>query len=282
MKKVGVVGSGNMGRGIAQTAAQFGYLAMLYDVDAGQLERAREGIGKSLERRVSKGKTSPQEKKEIEERIQYTAEIGLLSDCDVVIEAVVEKVDVKQQVFHQLEALVGKDCLLATNTSSLSLKEIGQGMNDASRLVGIHFFNPVPAMKLVEIVRTAVVREDIVAKARTFAESIGKTTILANDTPGFVVNYLQYPFRLNAIRMVERGMATPEDIDTAAKLALGHPMGPLELQDMVGLDVTYYATSSIYEKTGDVAMRPPELLKQMVEEGRLGRKTGEGFYRYKE
>ena len=280
MDKIGVVGSGVMGRGIAQTAAQFGFDTVLYDIEASQLEGARSGIEKALQKRVDKGKMSPEEKAGVEGRIRYAAELEPLCDCSVVIEAVVEKLAVKQQVFRQLEAAVSADCILATNTSSLSLSEIAHEMADPARLVGIHFFNPVPAMKLVEIVRTPFVREDIVAAARKFAEALGKTTILAKDTPGFVVNYLQYPFRLNAMRMVEKGIATPEDIDTAAKLALGHPLGPLELQHMVGLAVTYYATASIYERTGDPAMCPPDILKRMVAEGKLGRKTGEGFYRY--
>ena len=280
MKIVGVVGSGNMGRGIAQCSAQFGYSAVLFDISQEQLDRAQAGISGSLQKRVDKAKMTAEQKAEIEGRITYSNQMEALDKCDVIVEAVVEKVEVKQSVFTQLEKLVSADCILATNTSSLSLTEIAQGMADPSRLVGIHFFNPVPAMKLVEIVRTELVREEIVAEAKAFAEALGKVTIMAKDTPGFVVNYLQYPFRLNAMRMVEKGLATPEDIDTAAKLALGHPMGPLELQDMVGLDVPYYATSSIYEKTQDPAMQPPEILRKMVEEGKLGRKTGCGFYNY--
>lgn len=280
MKTVGVVGSGNMGRGIAQTSAQFGYSVILYDIAQEQLDRAQAGIDAALQKRVDKGKMTIEEKEAIKARICYSSHIDALAGCDVIVEAVVEKVEVKQQVFLQLEKLVSTECILATNTSSLSLTEIAQGMQDPARLVGIHFFNPVPAMKLVEIVRTELVRDEVVQAAKQFAESLGKTTIMAKDTPGFIVNYLQYPFRLNAMRMVEKGLATPEDIDTAAKLALGHPMGPLELQDMVGLDVTYYATSSIYEKTGDPAMQPPEILRKMVEEGKLGRKTGSGFYDY--
>lgn len=280
MKTVGVVGSGNMGRGIAQCSAQFGFDAVLYDIEPKQLERARAGIAVSLQKRVDKAKMTAEEKSAIESRITCSSRMEALAGCDVVVEAVVEKAEVKQSVFTQLEQLVSDRCILATNTSSLSLTEIARGMADPSRLVGIHFFNPVPAMKLVEIVRTELVRPEIVEQAKAFAEALGKTTILARDTPGFVVNYLQYPFRLNAMRMVEKGLATPEDIDTAAKLALGHPMGPLELQDMVGLDVTYYATSSIYEKTGDPAMQPPKILRRMVEEGKLGRKTGCGFYCY--
>ncbi|HRV29691.1 MAG TPA: 3-hydroxyacyl-CoA dehydrogenase NAD-binding domain-containing protein, partial [Spirochaetia bacterium] len=199
---------------------------------------------------------------------------------EIIIEAIIEKVELKQSVFSDIEKIVSKDTLLATNTSSLSIIEIAQGLKDPSRLIGIHFFNPAPVMKLVEIVRSLVVREDVVKRAKQFAASLDKEVILSKDTPGFVVNYLQYPFRLNAIRMLEQGMATKEDIDKAAKLGLGHPMGPFELQDLVGLDVTYNAVKAIYEETKDPAMAPPVLLKRMVEAGLLGRKTGKGFYEY--
>ena len=282
MKKLGVVGSGNMGSGIGQTGAQNGYDVILYDVVEDQLEKARKSVEASLRKRVDKGKMAQEEMDRTLGAIRFTSDISKLADRDVVVEAVVEKVEIKQKVFTQLEDLVSAECLLGTNTSSLSLEEIASGMNDPTRLVGIHFFNPVPAMKLVEIVHTKMVRPEVLKQAKAFAESLGKVTIQAPDSPGFVVNYLQYPFRLNAMRMVEKGIATPEDIDTAAKLGLGHPMGPLELQDLVGLDVTYYATSSIYEKTHDPAMKPPEILRRMVEEGKLGRKTGQGFYSYPE
>ncbi|MDQ7096519.1 3-hydroxyacyl-CoA dehydrogenase family protein [Desulfosporosinus sp. PR] len=282
MKKLGVVGSGSMGNGIGQTAALNGYDVILYDVAEAQLAKARQSIATSLRKRVEKGRMAQEEMDRALAAIRCSVDLAELADRDVIVEAVVEKVEIKQKVFSQLEDLVGADCLLGTNTSSLSLAEIASGMKDPTRLVGIHFFNPVPAMKLVEIVRTALVRRSVAEQAKAFAESLGKVTIQAPDSPGFVVNYLQYPFRLNAMRMVEKGIATPEDIDTAAKLGLGHPMGPLELQDMVGLDVTYYATSSIYEKTHDPAMEPPEILRRMVEEGKLGRKSGQGFYDYRE
>ncbi|MCD8068319.1 MAG: 3-hydroxyacyl-CoA dehydrogenase family protein [Lachnospiraceae bacterium] len=280
MNKLGVVGSGTMGNGIGQTAAQNGYDVILYDVAQAQLEKAKENITAALAKRVAKGKMEQSVMDQTLAAISYTTDIHDLADRDVIVEAVIEKLEIKQSVFTQLEDIVSGECVLGTNTSSLELKDIADKMKDPSRLVGIHFFNPVPAMKLVEIVHTSMVREDVVEKANAFARSLGKTTIQAPDAPGFVVNYLQYPFRLNAIRMVQDGVATVEDIDTAAKLGLGHPMGPLELQDVVGLDVTYYATSSIYEKTGNPAMQPPELLKKMVEEGKLGRKSGEGFYKY--
>lgn len=280
MKKLGVVGSGTMGNGIAQTAAQNGYEVILYDIVESQLEKAEAAIKGALAKRVAKGKMAQEEMDKTLAAISYTSDVNKLADRDVVVEAVVEKMNVKQSVFCQLEGIVGPDCVLATNTSSLPLGEIAQAMKDPGRLVGIHFFNPVPAMKLVEIVCTDVVKPEVVEAARAFAADLGKTTITAKDYPGFIVNYLQYPFRLNAMRMLEKGLASAEDIDTAAKLGLGHPMGPLELQDMVGLDVTYYATKSIYEKTHEPAMQPPEILRKMVEEGKLGRKTGEGFYKY--
>ena len=280
MKKLGVVGSGSMGSGIGQCGAQNGYDVVLYDVAQAQLDKAKAHIKGSLQKRLEKGKLTQEGMDQTLAAIRYTTNMEDLADRDVIVEAVVEKVEIKQSIFAQLEGLVGEACLLGTNTSSLSLTEIASGMRDPSRLVGIHFFNPVPSMKLVEIVRTAMARPEVIEAANAFAQSLGKTTIQAPDSPGFVVNYLQYPFRLNAMRMVEKGIATPEDIDTAARLGLGHPMGPLELQDMVGLDVTYYATSSIYEKTRDPAMKPPEILRRMVEEGKLGRKTGQGFYRY--
>ena len=280
MKKLGVVGSGTMGNGIAQCAAQNGYEVILYDIAESQLEKAQAAISGALAKRVAKGKMEQSVMDETLAKISYTSDIKALADRDVIVEAVVEKMAIKQSVFTQLEELVSGECILATNTSSLSLTEIASAMKDNSRLVGIHFFNPVPAMKLVEIVKTENVSEEVVAAAREFSKDLGKTTITAKDYPGFVVNYLQYPFRLNAMRMLEKGLASAEDIDTAAKLGLGHPMGPLELQDMVGLDVTYYATSSIYEITKEPSMQPPEILRKMVEEGKLGRKTGEGFYKY--
>lgn len=278
--KLGVIGSGTMGYGIAQAAAQKGYEVLLYDIVQDQLDKAKNSIAASLKGRVAKGKISEEEMDCIIGNITTSTDIQNLADRDIIIEAIIEKVELKQNVFSDIEDIVSKDTLLATNTSSLPIIEIAQGLKDPSRLVGIHFFNPAPVMKLVEIVRSLVVREDVVERAKQFAASLDKEVILAKDTPGFVVNYLQYPFRLNAIRMLEQGMATKEDIDKAAKLGLGHPMGPFELQDLVGLDITYNAVKAIYEETKDPAMAPPILLKRMVEAGLLGRKTGKGFYEY--
>jgi len=278
--KLGVIGSGTMGYGIAQAAAQKGYEVLLYDIMQDQLDKAKNSIAASLKGRVAKGKISQEEMDSVIGNITTSTDIQKLADREIIIEAIIEKVELKQSVFSDIEKIVSKDTLLATNTSSLSIIEIAQGLKDPSRLIGIHFFNPAPVMKLVEIVLSLVVREDVVKRAKQFAASLDKEVILSKDTPGFVVNYLQYPFRLNAIRMLEQGMATKEDIDKAAKLGLGHPMGPFELQDLVGLDVTYNAVKAIYEETKDPAMAPPVLLKRMVEAGLLGRKTGKGFYEY--
>lgn len=278
--KLGVIGSGTMGYGIAQTAAQNGYEVLLYDIVQDQLDKAKNYIAGSLKSRVDKGKISQEEMDRVISNITTVTNIRKLADRDIIIEAIVEKVELKRNVFTQVEDIVDKNTLLATNTSSLSIIEIAQGLKDPSRLVGIHFFNPAPVMKLVELVRSLVVSEEVVERAKQFAVSLGKEVIVSKDTPGFIVNYLQYPFRLNAIRMLEQGMATKEDIDKAAKFGLGHPMGPFELQDLVGLDVTYNAVKAVYDETKDPAMAPPILLKRMVDAGLLGRKTGKGFYEY--
>ncbi|MBQ5951681.1 MAG: 3-hydroxyacyl-CoA dehydrogenase family protein [Lachnospiraceae bacterium] len=280
MQKLGIIGSGSMGNGIAQTAAQKGYDVVLVAHRQVSLEKAQKSITGSLQKRVDKGKMAVEDMNAALAKIDFTLEMDKVADCDIVIEAIAEIIEEKIKVFTKLEEICRPDAILATNTSSLSLTDIAAAMKDNTRLVGIHFFNPVPAMKLVEIVKTETVSEDVLAAAKAFAESLGKTTITAKDTPGFVVNYLQYPFRLNAMRMYGAGIASAEDIDTAAKLGLGHPMGPLELQDMVGLDITYNATKSIYEKTHEPWIQPPQILEDMVKAGKLGRKTGEGFYKY--
>lgn len=280
IRNVGIIGSGTMGSGIAQVCAQNGYKVKIYDISTEQLNRSMSTIRASLEKRVVKGKLSDTELNETMANLEVTLEIDALAESDLTVEAIFEDVDKKREIFLNLERVCREDAILATNTSSLSIIEIASTIKKSERVVGIHFFNPAPAMKLVEIVKSLVTSEETVNIASEFAKSLGKEIIMSKDTPGFIVNYLQYPFRLNAIRMLERGMATAEEIDRAATLGLGHPMGPLALQDMVGLDITYNAVSSIYEETKDPAMAPPVLMKRMVEAGLLGRKTGKGFYEY--
>ncbi len=280
IKTVGVVGSGTMGGGIGLLAALSGYETIIIDIEQKYLDRCKARNQQFTDKSVEKGKMSEGTQKDVLGKIKYSLDYNDLKDCDAVIEAVIEEMELKQQVITKIENVVSKDTLMATNTSSLSIIDIAAVLKDASRLVGIHFFNPAPLMKLCEIVKTVVTDEGVLDRAVNFAQSMGKKTIVAKDVPGFIVNYLQYPFRLHAIRMVEQGLATPEEIDAAAKYGLGHPMGPLELQDMVGLDVTLKATAAVYDETKEKAFAPPVLLKKMVAAGKLGRKAGEGFYKY--
>jgi 3-hydroxybutyryl-CoA dehydrogenase len=198
-----------------------------------------------------------------------------------VVEAVQENMEVKQKVFKELDKACPPHTLFGTNTSSLSIIDIASVTGRPEKVIGLHFMNPVPLMKLLEIVKSVTTSEEVLEICTEFGKSLGKTVIIAKDTPGFIVNYLQYPFRLNAIRMLEAGMATKEDIDAAATLGLSNPMGPLALQDLVGLDVTYAGALSVYEATGDPKFLPPVLMKKMIAAGWLGRKTGKGFYDYK-
>ncbi len=282
LQTLGVIGSGVMGSGIGQCAAQNGFKVIINDIADAQLKKSREGIINSLSKRVAKGKMTKECMDGIIDNIDFVDEASTLKKCDVIIEAATENMNLKQKIFAEIENIASEKALLGTNTSGLSVTQIASVLKDPARLVGIHFFNPVPVMRLAEVVRTVIVREEYVDQAKSFAESLGKEVIISKDTPGFIVNYLQYPFRLNAIRMLEKGMATKEEIDLAAKAGLGHPMGPFELQDVVGLDITYNAVSAIYEETKDPLMAPPVLLKRMVEAGFLGKKCGRGFYKYAE
>ncbi|MGI6576082.1 MAG: 3-hydroxyacyl-CoA dehydrogenase family protein [bacterium] len=280
IRKVGVVGFGTMGQGIAQVCAQAGYQVVALEANECALEQGMAKIDAFMSKGIIKNKVTPEEKEATLSRIKGTTTNKDLLCCQLIIEAVPEKLSLKKEIFKQLDELCLQHTVIATNTSSLSVTELAAVTKRPEQVLGIHFFNPVPLMKLVEIVVPITTAKKTVDIAKKFINSLGKVTIIAKDTPGFIVNYLQYPFRLNAIRMLESGIATKEDIDTAAKLALGHPLGPLELQDYVGLDVTYEAVSSIHEETKDPLFAPPVLLKRMVAAGYLGRKTGKGFYDY--
>lgn len=278
--KIGVIGCGTMGAGIAWAAAQHGYETVMLDIDMDRVNVGFKNLQDFSAKSVAKGKMTEETRQEIFGRIKGTADYDDMKGCQLVIEAAAENLAVKKAIFGKLEELLDDDAILASNTSTLPITKISADMRCPERAVGMHFFNPPQIMKLVEIISSEKTEVSVRDMAAEFVKSLGKTPIQAKDNPGFIVNYLQLPYRLNAIRMVQNGMATPEDIDTAAKLALGHPMGPLELQDLVGLDITYSACQAIFEATGEPWFEPPQLMKQMLEEGRLGRKTGRGFYEY--
>jgi 3-hydroxybutyryl-CoA dehydrogenase len=281
IKKIGVVGCGTMGSGIAQVSSQSGYQVVVLENSEELLKKGLSSISSFLTKGVEKGKVSQQDKDSALARIKGTIEYKDFYDCDLVIEAVNEKMGLKKEIFAELDKICPNHAILASNTSSLSIIDMASVTNRPEKVLGLHFMNPVPLMKLLEIVKSIATNDVVLETCKEFGKSLGKTVIVAKDTPGFIVNYLQYPFRLNAIRMLETGIATKEDIDNAAKLALGHPMGPLELQDLVGLDVTYSGSLAVYEATKDPNFMPPVLMQKMIAAGWLGRKTGKGFYEYK-
>jgi 3-hydroxybutyryl-CoA dehydrogenase len=245
------------------------------------LKKGLSALESFLNKGVEKGKISQEEKDSALARIKGTTKYDDFGDCDLVVEAVIEEMETKKKIFEELDKICPNHAILASNTSSLSIIDMASVTNRPEKVLGLHFMNPVPLMKLLEIVKSIATSEEVLEICKEFGKSLGKTVIVAKDTPGFIVNYLQYPFRLNAIRMLERGLATKEDIDTAATLALGHPMGPLALQDLVGLDVTYAGALATYEATRDPNFFPPVLMRKMIAAGWLGRKTGKGFYEYK-
>ncbi len=281
IKKVGVVGCGLMGSGIAQVCAQSGYQTVISEVNDELLKRGMGAITSLLARNVGKGKMTEQDKETVLARLKGTTAIGDLGDCDLVVEAVIEDMAEKKKVFAALDGFCPKHTILTSNTSCLSITEMAMATKRPDRVVGTHFFNPVPVMRPVEIVRTIASSDETVATAKSFGESLGKTVILANDTPGFIVNRLLIPFILDAIRALEAGVATREDIDNGIVLGLNHPMGPLTLGDFVGLDTAYFVANAMYEEFKDPKYAPPPLLKKMIIAGYFGRKTGKGFYDYK-
>ena len=280
VERIGVVGCGTMGSGIAQACAQAGYSVTIAETSEELLSTGLSRLEAFLEKGVARGKLDRAEAKQTRSRVTGTTELRELGTSDLVIEAVPENLELKREVFKRLDEICAPDCILATNTSVLSVLAIAAATNRQERVVGTHFFNPAPVMKLVEIVRTIASSDEVIDDARRFVESLGKHPVLAPDTPGFIVNRLLTPFLLEAIRMLEAGLTTKEDLDTAVKLGLGHPMGPIELNDLAGLDTTYFATQYMYEETKERSLAPPTLLKQMVLAGRTGRKAGRGFYDY--
>jgi len=280
IRTVGVCGAGLMGNGIAQTCASAGFNVVLMEVAPEPLERGMKSIAASLAKFVEKGKLAPADRDATLARIVATTDVAAMKDCDLVIEAIVENVAVKTELFQKLDALLAPHAILCTNTSSLCVIELAAKTKRPNRVAGLHFFNPVPLMKLVEVVKTIATTQDVVDDLFAFAIKLGKEPILAQDTPGFVVNRLLIPYLLYAIRCLEQGLASKEDIDKGMKLGCGYPMGPFELLDFVGLDTTYYISEIMFDEFKDPIMAAPPLLKRMVLAGRYGRKTKKGFYDY--
>ena len=280
IKKVGVVGCGLMGAGIAQVCAQSGYQVIVSEINDDLLNKGLASISSRLAKNVEKGKLSAEDKDSALSRIKGTTNIQDFSDCDLVIEAIIENMDMKQKIFAELDKICPPSTVLATNTSVLSVIDIATATKRPDKVLGLHFFNPVPVMELVEAIKTIATSEDTLRTGSEFIKSLGKTAIVAKDTPGFVVNRQLAPFIFNAIRMLEDGVATREDIDTGVKLGLNHPIGPLQLADFIGLDTVYFGAIDMYDKFKEPQYAPPVLLGKMVAAGWLGRKTGKGFYDY--
>lgn len=280
IRKVGVCGAGLMGNGIAQTCAAAGFDVVLMEVADAPLQRGIQTITRSLDKFVEKQKLALAERDVILGRIKPTTDSNDLEDCDLVIEAIIENVEVKTALFRQLDEMLAPHAIICTNTSSLCVIELAAKTKRPNRVAGLHFFNPVPIMKLVEVVKTIATTQDVIDSLFDFARRLGKEPILAKDTTGFVVNRLLVPYLLYAIKVYEEGLASKEDIDKGMRLGCGYPMGPLELLDFVGLDTTYYIAQIMFDEFKDPMMAPPPLLKRMVLAGRYGRKSGKGFYDY--
>ena len=278
IQRVGVAGCGLMGSGIAEVAARAGFDVVVSEVDEGALERGQGRIVKSMGRAVEKEKLSSEARDEAWGRLSFTTSLADMADRDLVIEAIVEDLTVKSELMGALDEITGPETIFASNTSSLTITEIAAATGRPDRVVGLHFFNPVPVMKLVEVVRTIATDEGVFDAAYRFARDLGKEPIKAKDNSGFVVNLLLVPYMLDAIRQLERGVASVEDIDRGMMLGTGYPMGPFLLCDFVGVDTTYRIAEIMFEEYREARYAPPPLLKRLVALGRFGRKTGKGFY----
>lgn len=282
IKKVGVLGCGLMGSGIAQVSAQAGYDVMVLEADAKALEHGFAGIdaslGKFVERGPEKGGITAEQKQQIQSRLRGTQDKNDLAGCDLVIEAIIENIEEKKKTYSSLDTIVKKDAIFASNTSSISVTELMSATRRPERFIGLHFFNPVPLMKLVEVVRTIATSDEVMATAVEFGKSLGKVPVRTADKTGFIVNRLLVPYLLDAIRAYEEGVGSIPDIDNAMKLGCGYPMGPFTLLDFVGLDTTYYITHVMFDEFKERRFAAPPLLKRLVLAGWYGKKTGKGFY----
>jgi len=269
-----------MGSGIAEVAARAGHATVVREVTEDLLEKGVGRIEKSLARAVEKGKLDAAARDEVFGRITGTVELDALADCDLVVEAIVENLEEKRKTFGNLDRVAKDEAIFASNTSSLTITQLAMATSRPERFVGLHFFNPVPVMKLVEVVRTLLTSDEVFDAAMEWAKAVGKEPIACRDNSGFIVNRLLVPYLLDAIRAYEEGVGTLEDIDKGMQLGTGHPMGPFTLLDFVGLDTTYYISNIMFEEYREKRFAPPPLLKQMVQAGRHGRKSGRGFYDY--
>jgi 3-hydroxybutyryl-CoA dehydrogenase len=280
VRKVGVVGLGTMGAGIAQVCVQAGVDTVGREVSEELAERARERIAHYLGRGVEKGRLTPEERDAALDRLTTTTKLADLAGCELVVEAVVEELDAKRQLFRELEDVVAPEAVLATNTSALSVTEIASATERPERVVGLHFFNPAPVLPLVEVVRTGAASDDAVETAYAFAERIGKRPIRCADTPGFVVNRILIPLLNDCVRVLDEAGVSPEDLDTAMTAGLNWPIGPCALIDLIGIDVHVHASEALHSALGEARMEPPPRLVEMRDAGRLGRKSGRGFFAY--
>jgi 3-hydroxybutyryl-CoA dehydrogenase len=280
IRKVGVLGCGLMGAGIAEVAARAGFETVVREVSEEVVEKGLEKLRGSLDKAVERGKLDAGERDKAWGRLRGVVDLAALAECDLVVEAIVENLDEKRKTFAALDAVVKEGALFASNTSSLTITQIAMATRRPDRFVGLHFFNPVPVMKLVEVVRTLLTSQEAYDAALDAVRAFGKEPVTARDNSGFIVNRLLVPYLLDAVRAYEEGVGSVEDIDKAMQLGCGYPMGPFTLLDFVGLDTTYYIANIMFDEYREKRFAPPPLLKQMVLAGRLGRKSGRGFYEH--
>jgi 3-hydroxybutyryl-CoA dehydrogenase len=280
IKKVGVVGCGLMGSGIVEVCAKAGYEVVVSEITDEFLQGGMDRLNRSLSRAVSKGKVTQEEMEAALARVKGTTDTADFAPCDLLIEAAIENMELKRKIFAELDDILRPEAIIGSNTSSLCITEMASATKRGDKVLGIHFFNPVPLMPLLELVRTILTSDETLAIAQEFGQSVGKNTVVAKDTPGFIVNRLLIPYLLHAVKIYEDGLATREDIDTAIKLGLNHPMGPLTLLDLVGLDTALFIADAMFEEFKDPRYAAPPLLRRMVLAGHLGRKSGKGFYDY--
>ena len=282
IQRVGVVGFGQMGSGIAQICAQAGFDTIVREVDQSLVDKGFQRVDGSLARLVKSGRATEDDARVARSRMRGTTSLAEFKDRDIVIEAIIEEIEPKKKLFAELDTICPPSTIFCSNTSSLTIVEMAAATKRPDRFAGLHFFNPPVIMKLVEIVKALTTSDETIAALREFVTKLGKTGVLCKDTTGFIVNRLMVPYLLGAVRMLELGIATKEDIDSAVKLGLGYPMGPFELIDYTGVDINYHVSNVFFDEFKDPSMAPPSLLRRMVLAGRLGTKTGMGFYEYDE